>query len=122
MITEKLYTAYDYITFEREDEERDDEMETVEADIIVLTLGNKSRLYMQLENGDYFWLTTETTLEKGQEPTEEDMQNIVSRMVEMAKESFGDEKLNELYTLDYDDSAYWDRDFLANYILQEQMF
>ena len=115
MITEKLYTAYDYITFEGEDE-------TVEADIIVLTLGNKSRLYMQLENGDYFWLTTETTLEKGQEPTVEDMQNIINRMVEMVKETFTDEKLNELYTLDYEDSANWSRDFLANYILQEQMF
>ena len=115
MITEKLYTAYDYITFEGEDE-------TVEADIVVLTLGNKSRLYMQLENGDYFWLTTEITLKDDYEPTEDDMKNIVSRMVEMAKESFDDEKLNELYTLDYDDSAYWDRDFLANYILQEQMF
>lgn len=115
MITKKFYKAYDNITFAGEDE-------TIETEIVVLTVGNRSRLYMALENGDYFWLTTEITLEDNHEPAEDDMQNIVNRMVEMVKETFDDEKLNELYNLDYADSAFWDREFLANYILQEQMF
>lgn len=124
MITEKLYTAYSTITFEREKEDYEGdtpEMETVEADVVILTVGQNSRLYMELENGDYFWLATETTLKKNQEPTEEEMQNIVNKMLETVKENFDDEKLDELYNLDYADSAYWDRERLVNYILREQM-
>lgn len=110
-----IYQSFDKITFNEEGIEQ-------ETDIVVLTVNGKSRLYMELANCDYYWLSTETTLERDQEPTEAQMHEIIEEMIARVKETYGDEKLCEIYLLDYADSAFWDRERLANYILEEQMF
>lgn len=123
MTIERLYKAYADISFERYDEEAE-KTETVKTEVVALVKGNKSRLFMELENGDYYWLTTEWHPQDAPtEMTEEYMRREIEAMIDYVKQVNTDERLAEIYEMDYYDMDvdYMSREEISNYFLADQL-